>query len=347
MKAYLLKDIGKFECADVEEPVCGSNEVIVKVATAGVCGSDIPRIYRTGAYTYPLIPGHEFSGTVLDVGKDTDRSWIGKRVGIFPMIPCKKCGPCLDKSYELCRSYSYLGSRRAGGFAEQAAVPVWNLIELPDSVSFEQAAMLEPMAVAVHAMRRSGVDTADSVVVCGLGTIGLLLYLLLKEKGIKRIYLIGNKKYQEEVAGRLGADKDCFCNNHIEDADDWLDYKISSGVNLFFDCAGTEETVGLALRHTAPNGTTMIVGNPPSQMEFDKQTFWRILRNQLTVKGTWNSSFMHTTFDDWHYCLDLIAQKRVVPEKLISHRFPFDMLGEGIRMMRDKKEGYTKVMAFL
>lgn len=120
-----------------------------------------------------------------------------------------------------------------------------------------------------------------------------------------------------------------------------------SGADVFFDCVGTEESVEQALRHTAPGGTGMLVGNPASDMRLDRQTYWKILRNQLTIKGIWNSSFTHEDTDDWHTCLDLIARKRVAPQKLISHRLPFDRLGEGTELMRDKRENYTKVMTVL
>lgn len=345
MKAYLLTDIGKFEYTDVEEPVCGDGEVIVDVAATGICGSDIPRIYKTGTYAYPLIPGHEFSGIVSKVGKNVNRSWIGKRVGVFPLIPCGKCRSCRGQHYELCSSYSYLGSRRAGGFGERVAVPVWNLMELPEAVSFEQAAMLEPMAVAAHAMDLSGITGGCSAAICGLGTIGLLLYMLLKEKGVKEIYLIGNKRYQEEMAVDLGFGRVGFCNDSMADGDKWL--ANMAAPDVFFDCTGTKEGVGLALRHTAARGTVVLVGNPSSDMSFDRQTFWAILRKQLTVKGTWNSSFTHKDSDDWHYCMGLIAEKKILPEKLISHRISFDQLDKATKMMRDKRKNYTKVMALL
>lgn len=347
MKGYLLEEIGKFRYAEVDEPVCGDDEVIVDVVATGICGSDIPRIYRTGTYAYPLIPGHEFSGIVSKAGKNVDRSWIGKRVGVFPLIPCGKCSACLNQNYELCSNYSYLGSRRAGGFGERVAVPVWNLIQLPENVSFEQAATLEPMAVAAHAMNLSGISVGCSAAICGLGTIGLLLYMLLREKGVKEIYLVGNKRYQEEMAVELGFDRVSFCNDRVVDGDKWLENMAESGVDVLFECTGTAEGIGLALRHTAPKGTVMLVGNPSSDMSFDRQTFWGILRKQLTVKGAWNSSFTHKDSDDWHYCLELIARKKIMPEKLISHRLPFDQLDEGTRIMRDKQENYTKIMALL
>lgn len=367
MKAYLLKGIGDFEYTDVEKPSCGQGNVIVKVKAAGICGSDIQRIYGNGAYFYPLIPGHEFSGIVSETGANVDRAWLGKRVGVFPLLPCKKCGPCKEGHYELCRNYGYLGSRTSGGFAEYVSVPVWNLLELPENVSFEQAAMLEPMTVAAHAMRRAeaaqwrigaaqgrgsgagqaGAVQGQTVAICGLGTIGLLLYMLLEEKGQKRIYLIGNKKYQEEAAAGLGFDLRLFCNNCMTDGDKWLDETASSGVDVFFDCAGTEESSSLAFRHVKPGGMVILIGNPGSDMRFDRQTYWKILRNQLTIKGSWNSSFAHEKTDDWHYCLDLIARKRIEPEKLISHMLPFDRLAQGMELIRDRKEGHTKVMTIL
>ncbi len=347
MKAYLLNGIGDFIYTEVDNPVYGPDEVLVRIKAAGICGSDIPRIYKTGTYSYPLIPGHEFSGIVSQTGMDVDVSWLGKRVGIFPLLPCRKCTPCLNGQYELCRSYSYLGSRTAGGFAEYVAVPAWNLIALPDTVSFEQAAMLEPMAVALHAMRRGEIKKGQTAAICGLGTIGLLLYMLLAEQGLKKIFLIGNKTWQEETAARLGLDEGCFCNSREKNAEEWLDKWAASGVDVFFDCAGSEESAALALRHTAPGGTVILVGNPASDMGFDRQTYWKILRNQLTVKGTWNTSFTHEAEDDWHTCLQLILEKGIAPEKLISHRLPFHRLIEGTELMRDKREGYTKVMAVL
>ena len=163
MKAWVLHGVNDIRLEEKEEPQLRADEALVCVKAAGICGSDIPRIYKTGAHVHPLIPGHEFSGQVVKVGKRADIKWLHKRVGIFPLIPCRKCAACQRQQYELCRDYGYLGSRRNGGFAEYTAVPQWNLIELPDSVSYEEAAMLEPMAVAVHAMRRLRLHASPDV----------------------------------------------------------------------------------------------------------------------------------------------------------------------------------------
>lgn len=203
MKAWVLHGVEdiRFENSAIPEPT--GREVLVAVQAAGICGSDIPRIYKTGAHIHPLIPGHEFSGVVERAGTLADKRLEGKRVGVFPLIPCRECLSCKKQQYELCRNYSYLGSRRNGGFAEYVLVPEWNLIELPADVSFEEAAMLEPMAVAVHAMRRVQLRKSDTVVVYGLGTIGMLLVMFLMDAGIRNILAVGNKEFQQELACKL------------------------------------------------------------------------------------------------------------------------------------------------
>ena len=184
MKAYVLHGIGDIRYEEAAKPDLKPEEVLVEIKAVGICGSDIPRIFEDGTYSFPLIPGHEFSGIVTETVREADSAGLGRRVGIFPLLPCGKCVPCRKDHYEMCRKYSYLGSRANGGFAQYAAVPVWNLIELPEGVSFEAAAMLEPMAVAVHALRSIGPAMGERVAVCGLGTIGLLLTMFLKEAGI-------------------------------------------------------------------------------------------------------------------------------------------------------------------
>lgn len=345
MKAWVLHKANDFQFNEVDTPVLKEHEVLVAVKSVGICGSDIPRIYQTGAHRHPLIPGHEFAGEVVAVGDKAEQKWQNKRVGIFPLIPCKECMPCRKKQYEMCRNYDYLGSRRDGAFAEYVAVPEANLIELPDNVEFEEAAMLEPMAVAVHAIRRIEVSEKDKVVVCGLGTIGILLLMFLIEKGIKDILVIGNKESQKQTVLKLGLSEKAFCDSKTQNVTDWIMRNTDNkGADVFFECVGRNETVVQAVNLTTPAGKIMLVGNPYSDMEFDKNTYWKILRNQLTVKGTWNSSFTHEEEDDWHYVLNLLKQKAVRPADLISHRLTLDEVDKGTCIMRDKTEDYIKVM---
>lgn len=345
MKAYRLHGIGDLRWEEVPRPLPESGEVLVKVKAAGICGSDIPRIYQTGTYHFPTIPGHEFAGIVEETGELADPAWKGKRVGIFPLIPCGACGPCRAGKYEMCRHYGYLGSRQDGGFAEYVSVPEKNLIELPEGVAYEEAAMLEPMAVAVHAMKKAAPSGGESIAVCGLGTIGLFLLMFLREAGHRNIYAIGNKEFQRQMAGKLGLPADVYCDSRTQDTEAWLMERTQGrGVDVFFECVGRNETVTQAVRMTGPGGRVMLVGNPASDMTFPKETYWKILRNQLTVLGTWNSSFTRKGDDDWHYVLERLENRRIAPGQFITHRLPFEELERGLLVMKEKREEYGKVM---
>lgn len=351
MKAWVLHKIDGLSLEEVPEPEVSAGEVLVEVKAAGICGSDIPRIYRTGTYSYPLIPGHEFSGIVVKTGADTDEKWLGSRVGVFPLIPCRKCGPCRKGQHEMCRSYSYLGSRRDGGFAGYVAVPQENLIALPDQVSFEEAAMLEPMAVAVHGMRRLNPAHSDTVVICGLGTIGLLLMLFLLDARTKAgadpgtVLAIGNKRFQREMACKIGLSEDSYCDSKKVEVGKWIMERTGGrGTDVFFECVGKNETLTWAVDSTSPGGKLLLLGNPCSDMTLEKAVYWKILRNQLTVTGTWNSSFAREAGDDWHYVLECLVEGRIAPAQLITHRFPMEELDQGLRIMRDKTEDYVKIM---
>ncbi|MBR1598152.1 MAG: galactitol-1-phosphate 5-dehydrogenase [Lachnospiraceae bacterium] len=355
MKAHVLYGINDLKYEELERPVPGKGEVLLKVEAVGICGSDIPRIYKTGAHTHPLIPGHEFAGTVCEVGEGTEAlysgdniSLIGRRMGVFPLIPCGVCGPCRNKQFEMCRNYNYLGSRCDGGFAEYVTVPVRNLIELPDNVSFDDAAMLEPAAVSVHAMRRMSGDVniqGSPVVVIGLGTIGLLLTMNLINEGFKNLYVVGNKVFQRNKALELGIKPDNYCDSTKGNVVDWILEKTDGvGAAYIFECVGTNDTYCKAVEMAAPAGSIMLVGNPASDMTLEKSIYWKILRNQLVIKGTWNSSFTGEQNDDWHYAINRMDEGRIRPSQLISHRYSLNKLQDGLSIMRDKTEDYVKIM---
>ncbi len=343
MKGYALHNINDFRYEEISKPDLYKGTVLVSVKAAGICGSDIPRVFRTGTYSYPLVLGHEFAGVVKETGDGVDESWIGKRVGVFPLIPCNNCTSCQNKKYEMCEKYSYLGSRTDGGFAEYVRVPVWNLIELPDSVSMEQAAMMEPMAVAVHAIRRAKVCISDTIVVCGLGTIGLFVIMFLKEMGCQNIFCIGTKELQKKLAEQFGISASHYCDGTKENVAKWI-LDNSKGADVFFECVGKNETLTQALECASSGGKVQIIGNPMGDMELKKEVYWKILRKQLTVLGTWNSSYTHEKTDDWHYVLERLENGRIEPEKMITHKFLLEQLQEGFDLMHDKNEDYVKVM---
>lgn len=348
MKAYVLHGIGDLRYEDAKLPVPEEKTVLVQVRAVGICGSDIPRIYRTGAYSHPLIPGHEFAGVVAETGPGVDQSWLNRRVGVFPMMPCRECPQCRKKQYEMCQNYNYLGSRTDGGFAEYVRVPVWNLIELPENVSFEQASMLEPASVAVHAIRGIEIEAKESAVVCGLGTIGLLIVMFLQSMGVRDVYVIGNKNMQRKMALELGVPGERFCDTREQDVVEWLNSVTDGqGADVFFDCVGRSQVLEQAIQCVCAGGRVMLVGNPASDVSLEKNLYWKILRRQLTLKGTWNSSYTQSTEDDWHTVLNAIREGRIHPEQLITHRFVLADLWKGLECMRDKQEEYVKMTAVL
>ena len=336
MLSLVLEDINDLRVKEKDMPQVNSDEALVRVHACGICGSDIPRSYKDGAHNMPLVIGHEFSGEVV---KAEEASLVGKRVGIFPLIPCGECESCKKKAYEMCKDYSYLGSRRDGGFAEYVTVPKWNLIELPENVTYEQAAMLEPMAVAVHAIRKAGLLSVVAecakhsfnkdifITVCGQGTIGKLIVMFLKDAGYTNIHSLTSKtELRDPTNGR--------------------------GIDVFFECVGKNETINEAIDLTAPGGTVCMVGNPLSDVSFSQQTYWKVLRNQLKVVGTWNSSFLGcddecAINDDWHYVISRLSKGTIHPEEFITHRFSLSDIEKGFHVMRDKTESYTKVMAIM
>ncbi|MCR5474591.1 MAG: galactitol-1-phosphate 5-dehydrogenase [Lachnospiraceae bacterium] len=332
----------------------GKGQVLVRVMAAGICGSDIPRAYTDGAHNMPIIPGHEFAGTVEDVGEGVSSALIGRRVGVFPLIPCKKCTCCKKRQYEMCRDYDYLGSRSNGAFAEYVVVPEWNLIGLPDEVSFEAAAMLEPMAVAVHAIRqldlplRTLPDHGPRVAVIGLGTIGTLVAAFLYDRGYRDLLVIGNKDFQKKTLKGIGIAEENYCDIRTDDAGRFImDRTNGAGADAFFECVGSSEAAMVAIDNAAPSGKVCFVGNPRSDMTFDKKVYWKILRNQLKISGTWNSSFLgeaEGADDDWHYVIDRLVKGGIDPQKLITGRYPPERITEGFELMRDKKADYIKVM---
>lgn len=365
MKAQILYGIGNIKYAEPDNPVPKMGEALVRVSYCGICGSDIPRVFKTGAHNMPIIPGHEFSGVVVKC--DDKPSLVGKRVGVYPLIPCKTCSQCQSGFYEMCENYNYLGSRCDGGFAEYVSVPVWNLIPLPDEVSDVEAAMLEPMGVAIHAIKRAGLLTENykinpkydkvTVLVCGLGTIGLLTAMFLRNLGYTKTYCIGNKDVQRNMLMDMGYTDEEYCDVRYGDPSAFVK-RISGGrgVDYYFECIGRSESYEQAIRLTAPNGTVMLVGNPASDMELPRETYWKILRNQMTVLGTWNSSYegrggrKKNYHDDWQFVLNWLAMRgkdnklAFSPERLVTHCFDLEDLDKGLDIMKRKSEDYVKIM---
>jgi len=348
MKAYVLEGINQLEYKEIDKPSLSAGYVLVEVHAAGVCNSDIARVFTTGTYHFPTIPGHEFSGKVVEAFDEMGVSWVGKRVGVFPLIPCQECVSCGNKEYEMCSKYNYLGSRCDGGFAEYVAVPVWNLIEIPEGVSYQEAAMLEPASVALHAVRRLVMEGVSSVVLFGLGTIGIIIVQWLHIYGVKTVIATGHSNKHGEIMQQVASDSyiylDASNNGENSLADEISELTNDLGVDAVLDCVATSDSLIDALACVKAGGQIVVVGNPKGDIEIDKNSYWKILRKQIHLTGTWNSSFTHSDTDDWNTVLRECAKGNLHLKELITHELAFDELHKGLVLMRDKLEYRNKVM---
>lgn len=329
MKAYVLHGIGDLRYEDWPVPELQPGWALVKVLAAGICSSDIPRIFTKGTYHFPTIPGHEFCGRVEAVHDEADSGWVGKRVGVFPLIPCKKCPSCAKGQYETCGHYDYLGSRRDGGFAEYAAVPVWNLIELPDAVGDVQGALLEPAAVALHAVKRAEIQPGGSVCVVGTGAIGLLAGQWARLQGAGRAAVKGRSEVKRSLAEQCG-----------------LEYLTDTGNEQFdrvVEAVGSEAALAESIRLAAPGGRLVLMGNPDGPRTLSQDAYWRILRKQLTLTGTWNSSFGNEN-SDWTQAVEALSGMKLRAEAVASHVWSGRALAKGLELMRGKREPYCKIV---
>lgn len=329
MKAYVLHGIGDLRCEDCPMPELRPGWALIKVLAAGICSSDIPRIFEKGTYHFPTIPGHEFCGVVERTANPEDSGWIGRRVGVFPLIPCMACPSCAKGEYETCSNYDYVGSRRDGGFAEYAAAPVWNLIQLPGEISDVQGALLEPAAVALHAVRRADIRPHSSVCVVGTGGIGLLAGQWAGRCGADRVVIKGRSCEKEALARRCGLD---YTGVTPEERFDRVIEAVGSSAAL-------EESLTLA----APGGRVVLMGNPDGSKTLAQNVYWQILRKQLTLSGTWNSS--HGGVDsDWEASVRAIAQGALGVEKIVTHIVDKADLPRALHMMRSRTGPFCKIV---
>ena len=332
MKGYLLKKPGDIVYTEMDYPKCPKDWCIVQVRATGICSSDIPRIFKKGMYHMPAVPGHEFSGIIVKVACKKHESYIGKRVGVFPLIPCMKCEQCVQEHYEMCKNYDYIGSRRDGAFAEYVAVPINNIIEIEDDISFKSAAMLEPLAVAMHSVNKICNYQGKRVAVIGTGLIGFAIAQLSILKQAKSVDVVGRSDSKKSIVDRIkGASFVC------------LD-RVDSLYDVIFEVVGSNDSIVKALEISKPGATIVLVGNPAGDISLSQDTYWKILRRQLTLIGTWNSKYNNTYNNDWYEVKDLIGKKKINPEIFVSHVFKQEELHEALKIMKDKTEPYCKII---
>jgi L-iditol 2-dehydrogenase len=315
---------------------------LVKVKAAGICGSDVQRVYGDEAYHYPIILGHEFAGEIVEVTQGVDASMLGKDVAIFPLLPCKKCDVCEKGEYASCRNYSYFGSRYDGGFREYVAVPIWNIVPLPKGVTYEEAAMIEPSAIALHALSQCGIKIGYSILIFGAGPIGIMLGMLARIWGASNVIMLDIDKKKIDFAKQLGFEY------VIDNSDSTYTEKIKEitggqGVDVAIDGVGLSSTLSGCIQIVKPLGNIVCVGNFPEDMTLTHEIFTLILRKQLHIIGTWNSGYTQD-YNEWTILADLMAKKKYDVRPLISHKFTFEDVKEAFALLKEKKEYTCKVL---
>ncbi|HBR02710.1 MAG TPA: galactitol-1-phosphate 5-dehydrogenase [Ruminiclostridium sp.] len=314
MKALVLKEYNNFSVEDVPVPEFGRDEVLIRVKACSICGSDVHGMDgSTGRRIPPIIMGHEAAGVIEKVGENVKSYKPGDRVTFDSTVYCGSCYFCRHGEINLCDNRKVLGVscgdyRFHGAFAEYVAVPQHILYPLSDELSFERAAMVEPLSIAFHAIKRSPVSLNDTAVVVGAGMIGLLIIQLLKVNGCGKIIAVDLVPGKLEMAKKFGA-------THALKSDE-VDvpaeiYKLTSGLgaDIAFEAVGIGPTIQTAISSLKKGGSLTLVGNIKPSIDLPLQT---VVTRQLSLYGSCASN------GEYPDCLDLIASGKVDVDSFIS-----------------------------
>ena len=345
MQALVLHAVGDVRHEAIPRPKPSAGGVLVRIGSCGVCGSDIPRVFVKGTYRFPTVCGHEFAGTVAEVGAGVTDFGPGDRVAVFPLLWCGKCGPCEKGQYAQCVDYDYLGSRSDGGFAEYVVAPRQNLVRVPDSVSLEEAAMTEPAAVALHALRRAGgCSVGDTVAVFGVGPIGLMVAQWARAMGASRVILCDIVPEKLALAERLGF-TDTVNGRQTDPVQAIEGLTDGEGAHLCVEAAGVPQTTAQALKAVRRGGRMVLLGNPGADVTLPVALLSQVMRREVTIFGTWNSVYSASGGgDDWRTALEAMASKKLDLLPLITHRATLAGGADALRMMRDGSEFSSKIL---
>ena len=340
MKALVLENYKNLVYKDVSDPVIENNEVLVKVKACGICGSDVHGYDgSTGRRIPPIIMGHEASGVIVQTGQDVKRWKEGDRVTFDSTVYPLEDWFTLQGKYNLSENREVLGVspgsyKRNGAFAEYIAIPQHILYKIPDSVSFEQAAMVEAIAVALHAINLPGVKTGESCLVAGAGMIGIFIIKLLKLSGASKIIAIDINKQRLLNAEKAGADLT------IDSSNCKVDETIKAfagirGVDLSFEAVGISETVNLAIESVRKGGTVVLVGNITPQIDFPLQ---KIVTRELTIQGSC------AIRGEYEAVLELLEKGKIKVDDQISKIAPLSEGALWFDKLYNKKEDLNKVI---
>ena len=343
MNAAVLHAVADLRYERVRMPAVGEGEVLVRVRAAGVCGSDLGRVMTTGTYRFPTIPGHEFCGEIAETGARVKAFSRGDRVVVAPILPCGRCEFCESGDYGLCEDYDYLGSRRDGGFAEYAVAPERNLLRLPDSLSYLEGAGVEPAAVTLHGMLRVGIGVGDTVAVLGCGALGLFALQFARIMGASRVYAVDIAPDKLALAELLGADE-CVNSAEVDAVERILEMTGGRGVNAALETAGVAQTQEQCLRMVRKKGRVLYLGTAHRDVVIPPKSFERIVRGELTLRGSWNSYSAPFPGVEWRATIDHMRSGAFKLKPLISHVFDLSEAPKVFADLVHREYPYTKVM---
>ena len=334
-----LVDLEKIKLENVPIPDLGKEEVLIEIKTCGICGSDI-HAYR-GEHPFvhpPIVLGHEFSGIICRLGSKANNLKEGDRVTVEPNIVCGNCYNCLNGRYNICCNLKVIGCvGYNGAFAEYIAVPKDKVIKLPNEVSFEDAALVEPTAVAIHTVRKSGQKIGDKILILGAGTIGLLVLQVAKLAGVEEVVITDLCDYRLKKAKEFGADK--VLNPINEDIFSFIEKHYGNdGIDLIYDCVATEETIYQSIQIARKGTKIIITGVPKGSMNVNLAY---VQDKELELIGT----LMYTK-KDFYVALEFIHRQRIQVNLLATHKFKLIEIEKAFQFLKEEREEFFKILIY-
>ena len=345
MRALRLFQPGDIRCVEVDIPeIEKDTQVKIKVKSCGVCGSDIPRVLVKGTYNFPTTIGHEFAGEIVEAGSAVGNVAVGDRVTVLPMIPCGICQYCKIGKSHMCDTYDYYGSRRDGAMAEYIVVESGNCLILPKGVDYEMGSMTDPVSVGLHCVRQVGViEAGSSAVVYGMGAIGYITMQWLLALGCTEVYVVDVEDDKLALAECLGAKKG-FNGLKCNPVEEIKKATNGEGVHYAFELAGNKITFPQAIESVRKSGTVIYCGITYDDVTYPNSAIAHILRGEITVRGSWNSSLNPLPINEWESALEFMANGKIKVNPLITHRYSLEDGTKAFDMMRERDELFTKIL---
>ncbi len=336
MIQVVLTEPEKIEIREVEKPAPQESEVLVEIKRIGICGSDIHAYYGKHPYiSCPIVQGHEFSGRVAELGKGVTEFTVGDRVTVMPQLTCGRCYQCQHGDYHICDSLKVIGCQSNGAAQEFLAVPQELVVKLPDSIDYDYGAMVEPLAVGVHAVRRLSEVKGHNVLVLGAGPIGNLAAQATIALGANSVMIADISDVRLEIARKCGIY--FTVNNKQQDLEKEIKEKFGPAkADSIIECVGSEKTINQAISLARKGSEIIVVGVFGEKPVVD---FGLIQDRELRVMG----SLMYKR-GDYETAIDLIESGKVQLQPLISRHFPIQEYAEAYKYIENNREKTMKVL---